>query len=162
VFQHRTDSQRARNQFLQREMTRLDADLQGMARLQMESDALRERRGILEHLQHQRKLPVHLLQELALQIPEGVYLNSLRQVRQSILLTGLAPSQERVTELLHNLNSSDWLSQPELVEIAAIRADQPEGDPVRRTRFTISVTWGPESRHVGVQQGVPSVVHQRP
>lgn len=142
-FEHRAERQRARNQFLQQEMARLEGEAQSLARLQKERDALLRRLLVLESLQAQRKLPVQLLQELALQTPAGVQLNSLRQDQQHILLAGFAQSQERVTELMHNLGSSDWLGRPELVEIVATPDSRP--DPQAGgglSSFTVRVTLG--------------------
>jgi type IV pilus assembly protein PilN len=65
-------------------------------------------------------MPVHLLNELVRQLPDGVYLASMKQTDRTVTLQGMAQSNERVSELLRNLgNSSPWLVKPELVEITA-------------------------------------------
>jgi len=114
------DSQRSRNIFLQSEITRLDEQIKDIATLQAEINSLKARQTAVEDLQGNRNLPVYLLSELARQLPDGVYVNSLKQENQLILLTGIAQSNERVSELLRNVsNNSAWLSKPELVEITA-------------------------------------------
>ncbi len=61
------------------------------------------------------------MDELVKQVPEGVYLNSLKQEGQRVALNGYAQSNERVSELLRNLsNNSAWLERPDLVEIRAV------------------------------------------
>ena len=115
-----TESQRGRNTFLQSEIKRLDEQIKDIATLQAEINSLKARQTAVEDLQGNRNLPVYLLSELVRQLPDGVYVNSLKQENQTVLLTGIAQSNERVSELLRNVsNNSAWLSKPELVEITA-------------------------------------------
>jgi len=114
------ESQRGRNTFLQSEIKRLDDQIKDIATLQAEINSLKARQTAVEDLQGNRNLPVYLLSELVRQLPDGVYVNSLKQENQTVLLTGIAQSNERVSELLRNVsNNSAWLSKPELVEITA-------------------------------------------
>ena len=114
------ESQRGRNTFLQSEIKRLDEQIKDIATLQAEINSLKARQTAVEDLQGNRNLPVYLLSELVRQLPDGVYVNSLKQENQTVLLTGIAQSNERVSELLRNVsNNSAWLSKPELVEITA-------------------------------------------
>ncbi|MDB5845923.1 MAG: Type pilus biosis protein PilN [Polaromonas sp.] len=114
------ESQRGRNTFLQSEIKRLDEQIKDIATLQAEINSLKARQTAVEDLQGNRNLPVYLLSELVRQLPDGVYVNSLKQENQTVLLTGIAQSNERVSELLRNVsNHSAWLSKPELVEITA-------------------------------------------
>ena len=63
---------------------------------------------------------MHLLTELVNQLPDGVYVTSLKQEGQTVAMQGMAQSNERVSEMLRNLSSNTpWLSKPELVEIIA-------------------------------------------
>ena len=115
-----TESQRGRNTFLQSEIKRLDEQIKNIATLQAEINSLKSRQTAVEDLQGNRNLPVYLLSELVQQLPDGVYLTSLKQENQTVLVTGIAQSNERVSELLRNIsNNSKWLSKPELVEITA-------------------------------------------
>ena len=67
----------------------------------------------MEDLQGNRNLPVYLLSELVKQLPDGVYINSMKQDNQTVQITGVAQSNERVSELLRNLaNNSPWLTKP--------------------------------------------------
>lgn len=115
-----TESQRGRNTFLQSEIKRLDEQIKDIATLQAEINSLKARQTAVEDLQGNRNLPVYLLSELVQQLPDGVYLSSLKQENQTVLVAGIAQSNERVSELLRNIsNHSKWLSKPELVEITA-------------------------------------------
>jgi type IV pilus assembly protein PilN len=74
----------------------------------------------VEDLQADRNMPVHLLNELVRQLPDGVFITAVKQENQVVAITGIAQSNERVSELLRNLgNNSPWLTRPELVEIVA-------------------------------------------
>ena len=114
------EGQRSKNAFLATEIKRLEGQIKDIATLQEEIAALRARQNAVEDLQGNRNLPVYLLSELVKQLPDGVYINSMKQVNQSVLISGVAQSNERVSELLRNLgNNSPWLTKPELVEITA-------------------------------------------
>lgn len=132
------ESQRERNTFLQSEISRLDAQIKDIATLQAEITSLKARQAAVEDLQGNRNLPVYLLSELVRQLPDGVYINSLKQENQVVLITGIAQSNERVSELLRNLaNNSPWLSRPELVEITAGTVALSQRDQRRVSNFSM-------------------------
>jgi type IV pilus assembly protein PilN len=113
-------SQQSRNATLSNEIKRLEGQIKDIATLQQEIAALRARQQAVEDLQADRNMPVHLLNELVKQLPEGVYVTNVKQDNQTVSITGSAQSNERVSELLRNLgNNSPWLNRPELVEIVA-------------------------------------------
>ncbi|MCO5107827.1 MAG: PilN domain-containing protein [Burkholderiaceae bacterium] len=118
----RIEAQRARNDFIRAENAKLDEQIKEIATLRAEIDALRARKYAVESLQTNRTIPVHLMDELVKHTPEGIYLKSMRQDERKITLIGYAQSNERVSELLHNLaNRTPWLERPELIEIKAGR-----------------------------------------
>ena len=113
-------NQQSKNQVLQTEIKRLDGQIKDIAALQEEIAALRARQQAVEDLQADRNMPVHLLNELVRQLPDGVYISNVKQENQVVTLQGVAQSNERVSELLRNLgNNSPWLTKPELIEIIA-------------------------------------------
>lgn len=113
-------SQQAKNMVLQGEIRRLEGQIKEISTLQQEIAALRARQQAVEDLQADRNMPVHLLNELVHQLPDGVYVTSVKQDNQVVTISGVAQSNERVSELLRNLgNNSPWLTKPELVEIVA-------------------------------------------
>lgn len=139
-YQGQIAHQQERNTFLQTEITKLEAEIKDIANLQREIASLRARQTAVENLQGDRNLPVHLLDELAVQLPDGVYLSSMKQENQSVLLVGVAQSQERVSDLLRNLaNNSPWLVKPDLVEIVAAKSAAGR-DQRRVSNFTIRVS----------------------
>lgn len=118
VLMQMTSAQQARNDFLKAEIARLELQIKDIATLRAEIDALKARQKAVEDLQTDRNVPVYLLDELVKQTPEGIYLTSVKQQGQVVLVTGLAQTNERVSEFLRNtLYNSPWLERPELVEI---------------------------------------------
>lgn len=134
------DSQRSKNTFLATEIKRLEGQIKDIATLQAEIAALRARQNAVEDLQGNRNLPVYLLSELVKQLPDGVYITSMKQENQTILIAGVAQSNERVSELLRNLaNNSPWLTRPELVEIIAGSVALTPRDQRRVSNFSMRV-----------------------
>jgi len=120
IVQQLISAQQQRNQYLGAEIKKLEAQITDIATLRAEIESLKSRQKAVEDLQIDRNLPVHLLNELVRQAPEGVYFNTLKQENQTLTLNGIAQTQERVSELLRNTaNSSEWLVRPELIETKA-------------------------------------------
>lgn len=141
VLMQMTSAQESRNQFLQTEIARLDAQIKDIATLRGEIEALKARQKAVEDLQTDRNVPVHLLNELAKQTPEGVYLTTIRQTGQVVAVTGVAQTNERVSELLRNtLYNSEWLEKPELVEIKSSQLQTAARDSRRLYEFSMRVS----------------------
>ncbi len=119
-LQQMTAVQNGRNDFLKAEIGRLDAQIKDIATLRQEIEALKARQRAVEDLQTDRNVPVHLLNELTSQTPEGVYLTAINQQGQTVAIRGIAQTNERVSELLRNtFYNSPWLEKPDLIEIKA-------------------------------------------
>jgi type IV pilus assembly protein PilN len=132
--------QQGKNHLLQTEITKLEGQIKEISTLQQEIAALRARQQAVEDLQADRNMPVHLLNELVRQLPDGVYISSLKQDNQVVTIIGTAQSNERVSELLRNLgNNSPWLTRPELVEIVAGNVALSPRDQRRVANFNMKV-----------------------
>lgn len=139
-FQGQIAGQQQQNLLLQNEIKRLEGQIKDIAGLEAEIAALRARQQAVEDLQADRNLPVHLLSELVRQLPDGVYVSSMRQDNQNVTLQGVAQSNERVSELLRNLaNNTPWFSKPELVEIVAGSVSLNSREQRRVSNFTVRV-----------------------
>ena len=113
-------AQESRNSFLKSENAKLDKTIKDVAGLEEEIQALIERQKAVEDLQADRNMPVFMINELVRFTPDGMYLKSLKQEGMAVTLTGIAQSNERVSELLKRLNTeSRTLVKPQLVEIVA-------------------------------------------
>jgi type IV pilus assembly protein PilN len=137
-YQAQISSQQAKNVFLKGQITVLENQIKDIANLQNEIAALRARQQAVEDLQGDRNTPVHLLNELVKQLPDGVYVSSMKQDGANLALTGVAQSNERVSELLRSLaNNSTWLTRPELVEIVAANLTLSPREQRRVSNFVI-------------------------
>lgn len=125
VVQQMTSSQQARNDFLTAEIKKLEVQIKDIATLRAEIESLKARQKAVEDLRIDRNVPVHLLNELVKQTPEGIYFRSIKQDGQALTVSGIAQTQERISELLRNTAySSEWLVKPELVESKAAALGQ--------------------------------------
>lgn len=141
VLQQMTSAQESRNDFLNAEIARLDIQIKDIATLRTEIEALKARQKAVEDLQTDRNVPVHLLDELVRQTPEGVYLTSIKQTAQVVAIVGVAQTNERVSEFLRNaLYNSPWLEKPELVEIKSISQTTAGREQRRLSEFSMRVT----------------------
>jgi len=138
-YQSSIGLQQSMNSLLKAESVRLDSQIKDVANLQTEITALRARQQAVEDLQSDRNLPANLLSELAKQLPDGTYLTGLKQEAQGVSMTGIAQSNERVSELLRNISTSEWLSNPELVEIAATSTAVSNKETKKVFGFTLRV-----------------------
>lgn len=139
-YQSMIGQQEGRNNLLKAEIKKLDEEIKDIATLQAEIDSLRARKQAVEDLQADRNLPVYMLEELVSQLPDGVFLQSIKQSNLSVLVKGTAQSQERVSELLRNLsNRTKWVTRPELIEIVS-GAQKNIPEQARVSSFTMRVT----------------------
>ncbi len=141
IVQQLTTSQQERNQFLVTEIAKLDEQIKDIAALRAEIASLTARQKAVEDLQIDRNLPVHLLNELVKQTPEGIYFTSVKQDGQVLAVNGIAQTQERVSELLRNTAyNSQWLVRPELVESKAMTLTAANKEQKRLFDFTLRLS----------------------
>jgi type IV pilus assembly protein PilN len=116
--------QNERNTFLAAEIKKLDKDIADINELRNQIQALLARKQIIETLQTDRAQTVNLLEQLVRQMPEGVYLKSMKQSGMRVHLVGYAQSNARVSTLMRNIEASPVLEQPLLVEVRAVAVDR--------------------------------------
>ena len=116
----RTATQQRRNDLLVAENKKLTEQIDEIKKLKDQTAALLARKQVVETLQVNRSASVKLVDQLVRQLPDGVYLKSVKQTGQKINLVGLAQSNARVSTLMRNLESSPYLQNAELVEIKAV------------------------------------------
>ncbi|ATE61268.1 PilN domain-containing protein [Thauera sinica] len=127
--------QEARNAFFKSEIAKVDQQIVEIRRLREQIDALLARKQVIESLQGTRAQTVHLFNELARAMPEGVYLKSAKQAGQRVTLVGYAQSNARVSHLMRNVDASPFLEQPALVEVKAATVNNR-----RVSEFTLGVS----------------------
>lgn len=127
--------QRGNNDFLKGEIAKLDKEIAEIKVLKEKTKSLLERKKVVEDLQADRSSSVHLLDQMVRQLPEGIYLKSIKQNGKIVTLQGYAQSNARVSTLMRNLEESPWLETPTLVEVKAVTVNG-----LRANEFTLRVT----------------------
>jgi type IV pilus assembly protein PilN len=142
------EAQEEKNNFLKNEIAKLDKDIAEIKRLRSQIDALLARKQVIESLQANRAETVHLLNELARQTPEGVYLRSIKQAGLKVTLMGYAQSNARVSTLMRNLDGSEFLEKPTLIEVKAAEVDER-----RVSDFTLDISLERKTEEADPAQG---------
>jgi len=141
IVQQVIAGQKQRNEFLTIEIAKLDVQIKDIASLKAEIASLKARQKAVEDLQIDRNVPVHVLNELVRQVPEGIYITALKQDNQTLSVAGIAQTQERVSEMLRNTAyNSEWLVKPELVESKATTVQGANKEQKRLFDFGIRLT----------------------
>ncbi len=137
-YQAAIHNQRAINAMLDTEILNLDQQIKDIKGLESQIEALQARQRTVEDVQADRNQSVHLLTELAQQLPPGILLTKVSQTDQLVLINGTAQSNEQVSDLLRNLASgSTWFSKPELLESVAATMALPTRE--QRALFNFSL-----------------------
>ena len=116
----RIDTQQRRNDVLVAENKKLSEQIDEIKKIKDQMAMLLARKQVVETLQVNRGASVKLIDQLVRQLPDGVYLKSVKQTGQKVNMVGLAQSNARVSTLMRNLESSLYLQNAELVEIKAV------------------------------------------
>lgn len=119
VLAARLEIQKGRNTFLESEIATLDKQIVEIRKLREQTQQLLARKRVVETLQANRSEVVELFDQIARQLPEGVYLRNVKQTGPTISITGFAQSNARVSTLMRNLDASPLLENAKLVEIKA-------------------------------------------
>ncbi len=162
VVQQMISGQQERNKFLSLEIAKLDVQIKDIASLKAEIASLKARQKAVEDLQIDRNVPVHVLNELVKQVPEGIYITAVKQEGQLLNVAGIAQTQERVSELLRNTAyNSEWLVKPELIESKAATIQAANKEQKRLFDFSVRLTIkrpqdAPASQAAGVPVAIPA------
>ncbi len=134
VIATRQTTQDARNAFLEREIAKLDSQIGEIKKIREQTQALLERKQVVETLQSNRTEVVHLFDQMIRLLPEGLYLKSFKQTGDVINISGYTQSSARVSTLMRSLEASPWFEQPNLIEIKAATVNN-----LRANEFVLSV-----------------------
>ena len=131
--------QQANVAYMKGEIGKLDKQIEEIRKIREETASLLAKKQVVEALQSNRSEPVQLLDQLLRQLPEGVYLKSVKQVGTKVGVTGYAQSNARVSTLMRNLGASPYLENPELIEIKAVPAPSNPSSRVNEFLMNISI-----------------------
>ena len=122
-YDRQVSGQGERNTFLQAEIDKVKLQNKEIDRLDSQKDRLLARKAVIEELQSKRSQMVHLFDALVRTIPDGVVLTALKQEGDVLTLEGRTQSNARVSAYMRNLETSGWMTNPEL---SIIEARDPE------------------------------------
>jgi type IV pilus assembly protein PilN len=114
------ERQNARNEFVRSEIAQLDIQIKEIKALRERRQQLVERMKIIQDLQGNRPVIARVFDQLVRTLPDGVYFTGLKMTGSSIAIVGGAESNNRVSNLMRNLDGSDWLESPNLNEVKAV------------------------------------------
>lgn len=129
------DQQRSRNQYLEREITVLDKKIKEIEELEDKKSRLIAKMEVIQELQGSRPEIVHLFEEVATTMPDGVYITDMKQLGSTLTFDGSAQSNARVSAYMRNLEVSPWLANPVLT-IIETKGNANQG---RVSRFKLNV-----------------------
>lgn len=135
-------NQQARNKYLEEEIVKIDKEIAEINKLKEQIAALLKRKQVVETLQSNRAEVVHLLDQLVRQLPDGMYLKTIKQQGTRVTISGYTQSQARVSTLMRNLEGSQYLQKANLVEIKSVSAG---GQRLNEFTMNIEVTRAVES-----------------
>jgi type IV pilus assembly protein PilN len=114
AFSQMISNQEARNDRLTNEIAELQEKITEIDGLERQKERLLARMEIIEELQKSRPEIVHLFDEVARRLPEGVYLTGLKQTGSRVEVRGVAQSSTRVSALMRQIDASEWMNEPEV------------------------------------------------
>lgn len=128
------DDQKSRNQRLTEEIAELEKSITEIDGLERQKERLLARMEIIEQLQKSRPEVVHLFDEVARRLPEGVYLDGMKQIGTRVEIRGIAQSSTRVSALMRQVDASEWMTDPEVQ-----RVETRQSGGARQAEFVVYV-----------------------
>ncbi len=119
-YSDQIEGQRTRNNYLQGQIRNLDSKIKEITSLEAERKELVDRMELIQDLQKSRPQIVHLFDEIAQKIPEGINLIEIERKGDDVVFSGTAESAPRIANFMRNLAASQWIAKPNI--------DQFEGD----------------------------------
>ncbi len=107
-------TQESRNNLLSSVIKDVDTQLSEIKNLESEKQRLLDRMKIIQQLQRDRPEVVRLFDDLARTVPNGIYLQQVKQQTKGLSIEGLAQSNARVSSFMRNLEGSKSMANPSL------------------------------------------------
>ncbi|WP_242209623.1 MULTISPECIES: PilN domain-containing protein [unclassified Pseudomonas] len=118
------ERQVARNDYIGKQIAVVDERIKQISDLKAHRQQLVERMRIIQDLQGNRQISGRIFDQLARTLPDGVYFTDVKMAGKTLSISGAAESNNRVSELMRNLDASDWFDAPSLNEVKATTAGQ--------------------------------------
>lgn len=144
VLSSQLSDQEERKAYIQSEIATLDGQIKQIDDLQTRKEELLARMKVIQDLQGRRPVIVRVFDELARNMPNKVYLSSIRREADKFVIEGYAESNTQVSSLLRNLNASAWFKNPVLANVVAEEAKgakvvKASSDSKKSNRFALTV-----------------------
>lgn len=140
-YEGKISYQKSRNQYLQSEIKKVEAQIEEIKKLDEQKQRLIERMDVIQELEERRPQVVHLFDEIVKQVPNGVYFTNMTQKDDKITLEGVAQSDARVSSLMEKIEESQWLSNPKIYSIETEDKGNNRDDQKRSvSKFKLEVT----------------------
>jgi type IV pilus assembly protein PilN len=124
VISSAIERQIARNDYIGKQIAVVDERIKQISDLKARRQQLVERMRIIQDLQGNRPISGRIFDQLARTLPDGVYFTEVKMAGKTLSITGAAQSNNRVSDLMRNLDASDWFDAPSLTEVKATTAGQ--------------------------------------
>tara|TARA_R110002072_G_scaffold45422_7_gene126386 strand:+ start:10344 stop:10934 length:591 start_codon:yes stop_codon:yes gene_type:complete len=129
--------QNSRNAYLKTSMVDLDKKIKEIKELKTEKQKLLDRMKVIQDLQGTRPIIVRVMDELVRSLPDGLYYTRLERKNDEISIIGMAESNNRISGLMRNFESSEWFSSPNLKDVSAVA--KKENNDVSLNSFDLTV-----------------------
>ena len=114
--------QQARNVFVRAEITLLDAQVAEINQLRQQKEDIRARMNVITDLQGTRPVIVRIFDEMMRTLPDGIFYEQVQRIEDVIAVEGIAESSARITELMRNLDDSEWFKATDLSEFSVVES----------------------------------------
>ena len=118
------EKQKSRNNYLSSSMAELDKKIKEIKDLKSEKQELLDRMKVIQDLQGTRPVIVRVMDEMVRTLPDGLYYESMERKGDDISITGLAESNNRISGLMRNFETSVWFANPNLKDVSAIKGGE--------------------------------------
>lgn len=131
------EAQQARNQYIEKHIKELSEQVKEIKALEKKKRELLDRMKVIQELQGNRPIIVRIFDELVRTVPDGMFYLTLSMTNKNISLNGTAESNNRISSLMRNLDSSEWFAVPNL---KTVKANESFGDQASDFVLTFSVS----------------------
>lgn len=117
AFDQQINNQNSRNQFLQGQISALDAQIGEIKKVKENKSALEQRMALIEQLQANRNVTPVVFDKLASIVPAGVTFETMSRAGNRINIEGTSDSNNRLSDFMRALENSDTFIGAELSSI---------------------------------------------
>jgi type IV pilus assembly protein PilN len=129
--------QNSRNAHLQKNINELNRQVKKIKELEKKKKKLLDRMKVIQELQGNRPIIVRIFDEMVRTLPDGVFYKSLDRAGSSVSLDGSAESNNRISSLMRNLQSSEWFTAPNL---SAVTSDPKLGEQASSFKLSFNIS----------------------